>query len=393
VTRGLLSTFRDMINDAIRICIEEDVHGRLPLRNRIYKEFQERYAVLSGYPYSVAEIAWSIVKKHKKWGRKPVASRLMMKMDSQNYRFVDGILSLPFRKGEPIVIPLKQGAYQRRFLTDPSLTRGSITITESAIFIAFSKVVTPVVPIARVGIDLNEKSAVCSDGSKYDLSEVVRLHTEYAVRRTDFERRHPQDRRLRHKFAGSRREKARIRQILHNTAKRIVEDAKRGGKSIVLERLKQIQQTHLRGNGEGRRKRGRIQKWRFSLLQNYVAHNAAWEGVQVELVNAAWTSKLCNNCGHLNRDLKPSERGWRCPSCGADLDRDLNAAINIERRGNIACLGEVRPGAQGTNEAVKGNETTKAPILQAEAVKSTLRPSKGKPLEGSLGAQNQWLQN
>jgi len=51
------------------------------------------------------------------------------------------------------------------------------------------------------------------------------------------------------------------------------------------------------------------------------------------------------------------------------LDRDLNAAINIERRGKIRCLGEAHPEARDTDEAVKGNETTMAPILLAEAPK------------------------
>jgi transposase len=93
-------------------------------------------------------------------------------------------------------------------------------------------------------------------------------------------------------------------------------------------------------------------------------------GVQVEFVSAAWTSKACNQCQYVNRKLKLTEREWLCPSCGAILDRDLNAAINIERHGKIPCLGEVRPGAQGKDEAVKGNGQTMAPILRAEALKS-----------------------
>jgi predicted nucleotidyltransferase len=53
-TRELLSTFRDMVNDAIRICLEEDIKGRLKLRDRVYKELQERYGIVSTLPYSVA---------------------------------------------------------------------------------------------------------------------------------------------------------------------------------------------------------------------------------------------------------------------------------------------------------------------------------------------------
>jgi hypothetical protein len=81
-TRELLETFRMMVNDAIRIALNENIRGRLNLRNRIYRQFRERHQVTSAYPYSVAEVAWSIVKKHQKWRRRPVAQRLMMKMDS-----------------------------------------------------------------------------------------------------------------------------------------------------------------------------------------------------------------------------------------------------------------------------------------------------------------------
>jgi putative transposase len=40
------------------------------------------------------------------------------------------------------------------------------------------------------------------------------------------------------------------------------------------------------------------------------------------------SSKLCRHCGVINSELKLSERVWEC-GCGAILDRDANAAINI----------------------------------------------------------------
>ena len=57
LAKELLETFREMVNDAIRISLGEKIKGRLDLRNRIYKEFQNRYGVVSCFPYSVAEVA------------------------------------------------------------------------------------------------------------------------------------------------------------------------------------------------------------------------------------------------------------------------------------------------------------------------------------------------
>lgn len=337
-TLELLSTFRAMVNDAIRICLDEKIKGRLRLRDRIYREFQERYGVASYFPYSVAEVAWSIVKKHKRWQRRPYAKRLMFKMDAANFSLGYSVLSLPFRRGERVLVPLKYGEYQRSFLMDKSLKRGSVTMTESSVVIAFSKEVTATDPSRRVGYDLNEKSIVGSDGTRHDLSEVARLHTLYGVRRSKFYESHPNDRRLKKKFAGSRREKERVTRALHRVSTLVVEKARANKEAIVLERLKGIRYAHEKANGEGKATRRRIAQWPFRQLQSYIDYKARWAGVQVEYVSAAYTSKVCHVCGHVNRNLKPTERSWLCPRCGAVLDRDLNAAINIESRGKIRCL-------------------------------------------------------
>ena len=45
------------------------------------------------------------------------------------------------------------------------------------------------------------------------------------------------------------------------------------------------------------------------------------------------SSKLCSECGAKNDSLTLSERRWRCDSCGALHERDLNAALNLEKAG------------------------------------------------------------
>ena len=41
------------------------------------------------------------------------------------------------------------------------------------------------------------------------------------------------------------------------------------------------------------------------------------------------SSKTCSNCGHKKADLTLSDRTYHCSECGYEIDRDLNAAINL----------------------------------------------------------------
>lgn len=47
------------------------------------------------------------------------------------------------------------------------------------------------------------------------------------------------------------------------------------------------------------------------------------------------STQICHICGYKNEDLRNNMyiRNWRCPYCGTKHDRDVNAAINILRRG------------------------------------------------------------
>lgn len=54
-------------------------------------------------------------------------------------------------------------------------------------------------------------------------------------------------------------------------------------------------------------------------------------------VNPAYTSQDCSTCGdRVKKQL--SQRVHSCPKCGLQIDRDLNAALNILARG-LACIG------------------------------------------------------
>ena len=59
------------------------------------------------------------------------------------------------------------------------------------------------------------------------------------------------------------------------------------------------------------------------------------------------SSQLCSTCGHRDGPKPLQVRAWTCPACGAEHDRDVNAAKNILAAGLAvaACGGSVRPGA------------------------------------------------
>jgi putative transposase len=47
------------------------------------------------------------------------------------------------------------------------------------------------------------------------------------------------------------------------------------------------------------------------------------------------SSKTCSCCGNVKSDLKLSDRTYLCEECGFVIDRDLNAAINLKKYGEL----------------------------------------------------------
>jgi putative transposase len=230
-----------------------------------------------------------------------------------------------------IIIPLKGGEYQLSFLRDPALKRGSITITDSTVILAVRKTAKVVEPLRKaVAYDVNEKNVTSSNDERYDLSYVANIKHQYSRIRASIANNTHKDRRVKQRLLSKygRREKARTVQVLHRVSKTIVENALKARSPIVLEKLTNIRRFWIKGNGQGRKMRGRLNKWNFRELQRQIEYKAKWEGLPVEYVRASMTSKQCSQCGCINKALK-YEREWQCPTCGAILDRDLNASINI----------------------------------------------------------------
>jgi len=53
------------------------------------------------------------------------------------------------------------------------------------------------------------------------------------------------------------------------------------------------------------------------------------------------SSKTCSNCGTIKKELDLKIRIYKCDTCGFEIDRDLNASINIKRVGASTLAGKV----------------------------------------------------
>ena len=63
----------------------------------------------------------------------------------------------------------------------------------------------------------------------------------------------------------------------------------------------------------------------------FLCYKAESAGCKVEKINPKNTTKQCSNCGNLQK-MPLLIRTYKCSSCGFEIDRDLNSAINIKNK-------------------------------------------------------------
>lgn len=77
----------------------------------------------------------------------------------------------------------------------------------------------------------------------------------------------------------------------------------------------------------------------FGMFRQMIAYKG-----HLEKVNPKNTSKTCHCCGFVNPKVKVGVNYWECSNCSAKHDRDINAALNILRKGIVG-----RERAESTN--------------------------------------------
>lgn len=178
-----------------------------------------------------------------------------------------------------------------------------------------------------IGVDVGIKqSAVLSDGRSFDAPKALYKYERKLVR---FQRELS-----RREKGGSNwlKTKAKINELhrkiadtrkhhQHNISKAAVDSLPH---TVVIEDL----------NVKGMMQNGRLSKAvadaGMSELHRQITYKTEWIGA--ELVEAdRWypSSKTCSGCGNIKQDLTLADRIYTCNVCGLEIDRDLNAAVNL----------------------------------------------------------------
>lgn len=93
-----------------------------------------------------------------------------------------------------------------------------------------------------------------------------------------------------------------------------------------------IEDLNVKGMLGNRKLARAIADMGFGELRRQLEYKAAWRGGRV-IVADRWyaSSKLCSCCGYKLDALDLGTRAWACPGCSTVHDRDVNAAMNLEK--------------------------------------------------------------
>ena len=181
-----------------------------------------------------------------------------------------------------------------------------------------------------VGVDLGIKDfAITSDGFNYKNNRYTKTYEKelkkqqkYLSRKTKGSNRYNKQKlkvaRIHKKIANSRKDN------LHKISSDLISKYD----TIVLETL------NVKGMVKNRKLSKHISDASWGTFVSMLKYKAEWNQKEVVQINRWFpSSKSCNCCGYVNKNLTLNIREWKCPSCNTILDRDFNAAKNILTEG------------------------------------------------------------
>ncbi len=180
---------------------------------------------------------------------------------------------------------------------------------------------------AGVGVDLGVKTlATLSNGETFEapkplkkfLSKLKRMQRSLSRREKGSQNRH----KLRQKIANVH---ARITNLRQDSLHKLTCYLTDNFAGIVIEDL------NVKGMLKNRKLSRAIADIGFYEFRRQLEYKYKCKGNYL-LIADRWfpSSKTCSNCGQKKNELKLSERVYQCSACGHEIDRDLNAAINLK---------------------------------------------------------------
>lgn len=185
----------------------------------------------------------------------------------------------------------------------------------------------PIKENTTIGIDLGIKTfLVTSDGEcfenpKYLKNKIERL--KVLQRRASKKKKGSNNRKKSNKRVALLHEKIKNQRqdFLHKVSTKLI----RENQTICLENLgvSNMMKNHCLAQA--------ISDVSWSEFNRMIEYKAEWYGVNILRVGRfAPSSKACD-CGVINKDLKLSDRVWKCKSCGQVNERDELASRNIKK--------------------------------------------------------------
>ena len=91
-----------------------------------------------------------------------------------------------------------------------------------------------------------------------------------------------------------------------------------------------IEDLNIKGMMKNRHLSKAVAQQKFYGFRNKLTSKANQNRIEIRVVDKFYpSSKTCSCCGAIKRDLKLSNRIYRCDICNIEIDRDLNASINL----------------------------------------------------------------
>ena len=121
---------------------------------------------------------------------------------------------------------------------------------------------------------------------------------------------------------------ARVANIRKDATHKLTTDLTRRFETIVIEDL------NVSGMSKNHALAGAVLDRGFHEIRRQLQYKAAMRGGNIVVAERFFpSSKTCSVCGSIKDSMPLSIRTWICDDCGAEHDRDINAAINLERLG------------------------------------------------------------